>query len=250
MKNKSSGANLSEDIIEKIDLYVNKQLDPSEIQDLWSELVGHPEALDYLKTVANLRKIAEDEQKQVHGKGSGRIYQSRTWMWAAAAAAIVLVVLIGQFRSEGELVTVSPLAQIELDYYRSSDDQPERTDEENVIREAIVLANRGDAYLAIQLLDSTLGVSNNPIERARLHLNAGSILYNLARYEEAAERFEQIIRMEIEELQIQERTYWYLGNAYFQLNRLKEAKHAFQQTYELNGAYKRVAERYLQSLPA
>ena len=173
----------------------------------------------------------------------------KPWVWAAAAAALLLIAAIGLFQPAGQMESVSPVEQIELDYYRSSGDISESSDEESVIREAIMLANRGESNQAIQLIDSTLNRVDHPLDRARLELNAGSILYNMARYSEAAQRFENITDMDLSEEILKERAFWYLGNAYFQMNRIEEAKQAFRQTYEFNGAYSRVAERYLQSLP-
>lgn len=253
MKRQNDKQPFPPELEEMMERYLAEDMNPEEIHELWSELIQYPDAIDYLKTVANLQQLSElEKQESKGGRRDGRavIRPIRNWVWPAAAAALVLIAAIGLFRSASENEMVSPVERIELDYYRSSDDQPDLSDRENAIREAIILANRGEPNQAIQLLDSTLERVQNPIDRAELHLNAGSILYNMAQYNEAASRFEQIIDMDLNDLLLEEQAYWYLGNAYFQMNRIQEAKQAFRQTYELNGAYRRVAERYLESLPA
>ncbi len=50
------------------------------------------------------------------------------------------------------------------------------------------------------------------------------------------------------EVLIREKAYWYLGNSYFQMNQLEQARQAIQHAYELNGAYRRVTKHYLDAL--
>src|SRR5690625_6677621 len=99
--------------------------------------------------------------------------------------------------------------------------------------------------MSIDLMEEELQSNRDNYRRSQLTLNAGSILYNNSSYTEAAGRFERIVNEEIGDLLIQERAWWYLGNTYFQLNRMDEALQAFRRAYELNGAYSRVAESYL-----
>lgn len=239
----------------KIDLYVNGKLDQHQIDELWSELIQDESALDYLKTVANLKELAGRERELYPGRarqsGYDRTNEPRTpWMIAAAAAVLLMIGSWGVLQLDWEDQQPEPIAQIELDYYRSGESSIDPTSDETVIREAIILANRGEHLMAIDLLEQELESTSDSYSRSQLYLNAGSILYNNSSYAEAASRFERIVNEEIGDLLIQERAWWYLGNTYFQLNRMDEALQAFRRAYELNGAYSRVAESYLKALAA
>jgi len=237
----------------KIDLYVNGKLDQHQIDELWSVLIQDESALDYLKTVANLKELADREREQCPDKtlqgGYERTNEPRTpWIVAAAAAVLLIIGSWGVLQLDRADQQPEPIAQIELDYYRSGESSIDPTSDEAVIREAIILANRGEHLMAIDLLEQELESTSDSYSRSQLYLNAGSILYNNSSYAEAAGRFERIVNEEIGDLLIQERAWWYLGNTYFQLNRMDEALQAFRRAYELNGAYSRVAESYLKAL--
>jgi hypothetical protein len=45
-----------------------------------------------------------------------------------------------------------------------------------------------------------------------------------------------------------EKAYWYTGNAYFHLDQLSSAQNYIEKAYELNGAYRRVTQSYLNAL--
>ena len=167
---------------------------------------------------------------------------------AAAAAMILIVGAFGLLQFSAESGSIEPIAAIELDYYRSADGTTEGSTGDSVIREAIVLANEGQYQQAVEVIESELNNISDANSRALLFINAGSILYNVSMYEEAAIRFERVVELDESDPLVRERAYWYLGNTYFQMNKLNEAKQAFEQAYELNGAYSRVAQSYLRAL--
>ncbi len=232
----------------KIDLYINGQLDTEQIDDLWVELIQDEKTLDYIKTVATLKMIVDEQEKAE----KATIYRlnRNNWVMAAVAAIVLIVGAFGllqlQFGSETQSVT--PISSIELDYYRSADGSVDGSSEESVIRQAIVLANQGDYQLAVEILETELNHIRDANSRALLYINAGSIFYNTSIYEEAALRFEEVVDINESDRLVRERAYWYLGNTYFQLNKIEEARTAFQKAYELDGAYSRVAQSYLRAL--
>jgi tetratricopeptide (TPR) repeat protein len=234
----------------KIDLYVHGQLNDEQIDDLWAELIQNNYALDYLKTVASLKGVIDEESRQEldQKKSNVRILKSSNWYMAAAAALVLIVGAFGLLQLNTETEFVDPIASIELDYYRSADGTAEGDGGDTVIREAIVLANEGEYQQAIEIIDSGLNQVSDADSRALLFINAGSILYNVSMYEDAIIRFEKVVEIEESDPLVRERAYWYLGNTFFQLNKLEEAKQAFQNAYELNGAYSRVAQSYLKAL--
>ena len=46
------------DLAEKVDSYINGQLSAKEIDNLWADLIQNENYMDYLKTVASLKKIS------------------------------------------------------------------------------------------------------------------------------------------------------------------------------------------------
>ena len=234
---------------EKIDLYINGQLSEEEIDELWAELIQDGYHLEYLKTAANLRDmlIREREREEAAAPKQYRYY----------AAAAVIALLIGlvtiftlpQFNTGTE---VRPIETIELDYYRSADGSVTNGNEhQQVIREAITLANAGKFNEAVNLLKNERQKASSTKWVAELNLNLGALYYNENQFGESTAYFEEVIA-EKEELEVLtvEKAYWYLGNAYFQLDQLDKARANIEQAYELNGAYRRVAQSYLNALAA
>lgn len=241
---------ITEDLERKIDQYIHGKLDVKEVDELWAELIQDEDYLDYLETMANLKQIIEEREQAQSGlyliKSKGR-----KWMVAAAAAAVLIAGSLAIYNVSYQVESVQPISSIELDYYRSSSEltDQEGKSSEQAIREAIILANNGEYQKAIERIDEELDVTDDLGVRATLHINAGSIMYNIGKYEAALERFITVIEYQgSDDIIIRERAYWYLGNTYFQLNNLENARQAFQKAYELNGAYSRIAESYLRAL--
>lgn len=241
-------SNINTELEDKIDDYIEGRLSSEEIDELWIELIQDDYYLDYLKSTANLKKILSSEEE---GKG-GILSMKPTPKWFAAVAAIFLLVssiaVMNLYTPSSE--TLQPISSIELDYYRSAEGAatPDEGFESN--RQAIMLANRGDNEAALRLIDEQISQAVSDVERAELMITAGSILYNSGRFVDAIQRFEIALNYEIDDILVRERSFWYIGNAYFQLNRIPEAKAALEKAYELNGAYSRVAQSYLRALSA
>jgi tetratricopeptide (TPR) repeat protein len=242
-------SNSKKELERKIDLYVNGQLSPEEVDELWVDLVQDDYYLDYLKTVAATKNVVEKQRK----RDASIFYlnpEYRSWVATAAAAVVLLVgsmvIYTNTTLSSG---SVSPLSMIEMDYYRSSDGTVlSEAESADVIMEAIVLANSGSQQEALRVLDNALASTDDGIRIVELQINAGSILYNMGNFTESIERFETATSYTMIDSLIRERAYWYLGNAYFQTNETDKAIIAFRNAYDLNGAYSRVIRTYLDAL--
>lgn len=234
-------------ILEKrIEEYVDGKLTSSEIDELWADLINNEYYLDYMKSVASLKKIAEDRQKEANREKE----DSRKRVWISAAAAVLLMISsIAIFNlSTGTSEMIAPISSIELDYYRSADGMATEQLESDVVRRAISTANTGEVSAALNLLDDELKNTSIEYERAELLITSGSILYNSGQFDDAISRFEAALELDYDDMLLRERNYWYLGNAYFQINLLDEAKVALENAFELNGSYSRVAQSYLRAL--
>ena len=229
---------INKELEKKIDLYINGQLSHEEIEELWAELIQDGHHLDYLKTVANTKAVIESNRKK------GKIFNfSQSWTYAAAAAIALLIAVMTMltypsFQSE----QVEPITNIELDVYRGENNN------RAVLMSALTLANSGKTQEAIVVLEDELQKAEDAAWIAELHLNIGSLHYNSGNYTQAVENFEQVVNKDEVDILTREKGYWYLGNAYFQLNQLDKAEAAIQSAYDLNGAYRRVAQSYLNAL--
>ena len=239
-------SNRNKDLEKRIEAYVDGNLSPQEVDELWAELLDNEYYYDYMKSVASLKKISEDRENDSKLQRA----DSQKTVWLSAAAAILLMfgaATIFNLSTE-PAETVSPISSIELDYYRSSDGMLDDGMSSDVVRRAISTANTGDVAEALRLINEELQKDNSEYKEAELLITSGSILYNSGRFTEAIDRFETALNIEYDDMMLRERNYWYLGNAYFQVNKLDEAKLALEQAFELNGAYSRVAQSYLRAL--
>ena len=232
---------------EKIDRYVNGQLSAEETDELWAELIQDDYHLDYMKSVANVKAVIEQKKERRRARKS-----RQKWYYAAAAAVVLLIGVVSymNFYSQGETDSIQPVSQVELDYYRSGDGNlsPE-SENAKIISNAIQLANEGNVDRAISLLDDELQKASDPGWIAELSLNLGSLHYNEGNYQESITYYQRVIEhnKKIDVLML-EKAYWYMGNAHFHMDRLVEARSNIEKAYELNGAYRRVSESYLNAL--
>ncbi|MCW9707840.1 tetratricopeptide repeat protein [Fodinibius salsisoli] len=239
----------NEELKHKIDLYVEGQLSAREVDELWAELIQDERYMDYMKSVANLKGIV-DKRKE-----TAKVTPLSTYVYYAAAAVVaILVTVFGviNFASQSTQQLISPVDDVELQYYRSSDGTLSSENEEDAVEKAIILANEGNDTQAINLLEGKLqNAALASDKKVELSLTLGSLYYNKAEYSQAIKVYGNVIEQngqaDIDVLSL-EKAYWYRGNAYLQKELISEARADMQKAYELNGAYRRVAERYLDAL--
>ena len=239
-------SNIKNDLEQEIDDYLAGRLSPEEIDDLWAELIQDDYYLDYMKSAASLKKLIENEENEL-----SRVFQfTPTQKWFSAAAAVLLlvgsVVVFNLTVQSPE--TLQPISAIELDYYRSAEGAATEAEASEMLQQVVMAANQGNVEAAIAIIDNEIATAGTVNKASELMITAGSILYNNGYYLEAINRFEQSLSNEPDDLLLKERAWWYLGNAYFQLNMIDEAKEALENAYQLNGAYSRVAQSYLKAL--
>ena len=239
-------SNRNKDLEKRIEAYVDGNLSTREIDELWAELIDNEYYYDYMKSVASMKKISMTRESESKLQKA----ESRKSVWLSAAAAILLMfgaATIFNISTE-PAESVSPISSIELDYYRSADGMVDDDTKSDVVRRAISTANTGDVAEALSMINEELQKDNSDYKEAELLITSGSILYNSGRFAEAINRFETALKINYDDMMLRERNYWYLGNAYFQINKLDDAKFALEQAFELNGAYSRVAQSYLRAL--
>lgn len=242
----------NEELKHKIDLYIEGQLTASEVDELWAELIQDERYMDYMKSVANLKAVVHKRKQEETGK----VTSPPTYIYYAAAAVVALLITVFgviNFASQSNPQMISPVEDVELEYYRSSDGALTPEKSEGSIQDAIALANQGEEDQAISMLKGELGDEKlTSAQKIELRLTLGSLYYNRAQYNHAIKAYSNIIdqhdKADIDVLSL-EKAYWYRGNAYLQQESVSKARTDIQKAYELNGAYRRVANRYLNALP-
>lgn len=236
---------INKELERQIDLYVNGKLTPEQTDELWAELIQDEYYLDYMKSVANLKGVI-DKKRNVSSKP--RTLNIGSYVKYAAAAAVIIAVGLFGFSNlyTDSLSNIEPISEIPLDNYREADGTLNGNESEKTIREAVALANSGEIEKAITLLVKELENAEEPGYKAKVALSLGSIQYNAGAYERSIENFQMAIAQPEIDILVLEEAYWFLGNAYFQTDQITEARTAFEKAYELNGAYRRVVESYLE----
>ncbi|HCD52612.1 MAG TPA: hypothetical protein DEQ34_09205 [Balneolaceae bacterium] len=240
-------SNFNKELEEKIDLYVNGRLSQEEVDELWAELIQDEYYLDYTKSVANLKAVIEAKREE---QTVAPVYSIRKYVNYGVAAAIALIIgVVGimNYSANTSTDSVNPLSTLELNVYRDANNSPALTNN-SVIKEAIQLAANGEVEEAISMLELELEQKHSNELTAEISLTLGSIQYNYGNYEEALDNFLVVVELDEINDEVLEKGYWYLGNAYFQLDRLEEARVAFEKTYDMNLGFSRVAKSYLDAL--
>lgn len=240
--------NQNKDLERKIDLYLNEKLSEDQVDDLWSELIQDGYYLDYMKSVANLKSIIVDNRESVKPTFVKQVRKYAAYVTAAAVVIFVGVLGVMNYSSNNSPL-VSPIAEIGLDIVRSDVGVSANVTNETIKR-AIQLAADGNTLEAKELLSTELKEEQDPSLIAEFSITLGSIHYNLGEYNEAVSSFNTAVAQKNISESILEKGYWLLANSYFQLDQLAEAKIAFQNTYDLDRQYSRIAKSYINALNA
>lgn len=236
----------------QIDSYRSGRLTENEIDALWEKMIEEPEHLEYLKNAVNLEAIAEkqkgDRIKSIFGKGESilRLRHVGTFGRVAAIGIIVVGLISTMLMFTSDYLTeADPMEQIEMNTYRSTN-IPEEVFEYQV-RRAVNLAAVEKYDEAVTLLASIKPEQLTEEQIISLKLNKGMIYYNGGDYNMAKKIFHDLLDSN-DDLHIlhSEKAHWILANTYLQLQEKEKARVHIQKTYDLNGSYRRLAERRLE----
>ncbi len=243
-------------IQEKIDAYRSGKLSEEEVDLLWAELIEDPDQLEYLINSVNLEAIASDKDIAQFTSGAQmkptsskrfRFYRLSGRTMRIAAVFLVLTGILSMIYLFGSdyVFEPEPIAVIELDSYRSSTIPTAVFDYQ--IQRAINYASLEQYDLALENIQEINPEYLSEEQKISLAINKGSIYYNRGNYAAAKNIFQEILDRSEEEMHVltKEKIHWFLGNTYLHLEEEDLAMIHIQKTYELNGAYRRLAKRYL-----
>lgn len=246
----------------QIDAYIKGHLSEQESEDLWKALLLRPEYIELLETELYIKRIIEEQDsaghegpKPVNKKSRSKRRFRSSWKWMAAAASVaILIISISYMQAEkekslqelllGEINVVENLASPEV--MRSQGE--EVTGIDSLLNLGFKAAISGDVEKAMGFYNNVIENYENAPNVSMAHLNLGIIQYNRDSYEEASKAFELAIEKVGDDRIIKEKAYWYLGNSYVKMDRLKDGREAILSTYRMDGIYKNPAERLLKKL--
>lgn len=248
------------EILERIDLYIRGKLTQDEIDELWITFLEHPEYYNILETEVHLKSLIkkgekpqlDSEKSESSNSNSAAIYNFKGWLYAAAAAVLLALGLQFFAIQQPDSMESFALAEIEqghligADVLRSNSGETENLDV--AINDALAAAYEGETERAIEQFQEILNQSPSDQQRARVEMNLGILLYNNGRFEAARDHFESVTEIEGLEDHQAEKSWWFLGNTYLNLNQPREAREAVFNAYSLDGRFQSAALSLLKKL--
>lgn len=243
------------EVIKLIDGYVKGQLSEEEKDKLWAYMLENPEYYDLMETEASLDAYLREKTKKeapVRSIGSGPM--SATWKWMAAAAAVAVLIVGLNLLSLQNDQSIREMAMNEISYgkietpdiMRSDTGKPRKIDSLlNLGFEAVV---SGEVQNALSIYNNIIDQYSDDPSVARAYLNVGIIQYNKGTYEQAARSFKKAVEIVEDNKLLEEKAYWYMGNAYINIERLPEARDAIHEAFSIDGIYRKPAFRLLRKL--
>ena len=244
----------------QIDAYVKGKLSDEEAQKLWEKLLQRPDYIDLLKTElgvkAILNKRSSKNSSNSASESNNIIYSiEHSWKWIAAAAAVALLVVslnIFQLDTNTSLQSEVPdqfnladnLSSAEVLRTQKGDTAPSDSLLNNGFQEAL----SGNISKAIDTYNEIIADYNDKPAATKAFLNKGIIQYNSGSFGESISSFQSVIDRKPTRETIKEKAYWYMGNAYVNLEQLQKAREAIHTVYSMDGIYRKPSFRLLRKL--
>ncbi len=244
-------SDINKDIQKQIDAYVKGELTEEQISDLWVEFAKNPALLDDLELEVGVYDLIKKESAS---SKKAPVKSLPSWTWhAAAAAVLVLVALVQLFQIPSKTSLDEFLvAEIGIDQIETSNGIRAK---EMVVSAADSILNLGFSELVAGKPNRALSLFNEVIRdydvepySSKAFLNKGIVYYNTAEYDSSIVAFLFALDRVSESKMIEEKAYWYLGNAYANVNELEKAREAVFQAYLLDGVFRESSFLLIQKL--
>jgi|GEM_PF-5719076 len=255
------------DLLQRIDRYLNGELSESEVDELWVEFLKEPEYLELMEAEAAARLSLEKRDNGGGANSGGRGgtpptdgSAPRRWFYSVSALLVVLMIfkwvpLRDSKKTAGLLAHIPVEELITVDIFRSGGDQSARPEESDgrageMINRGYRTALSGDVPGSLAIYSALLEKELPLYQKGVVRFNAGLLLYNQTRYEEAAMLFEQALATESLVSYQKEKAMWFLGQTLGQLNDHQSVLELMEEIVALEGSYSREAEQMSRQLEA
>ncbi len=244
----------NKDIQNKIDSYVKGLLTEEQIIDLWVQFAKEPELLDQLELEVGIKKLIEEEALKSTKTTPAKTLSLPRWTWHAAAAAVLLIV------ASIQLLQVD--SKTELDQFITQSIAPDQLETGDGVRSKDMVIIKADSLLnlgfsafisgnfrqATSLFDEVIENYDTEPYGSKAFTNKGIIQYNQGEYVASIESFDSALERVSESRMIEEKAYWYKGNALVNIGELEEARVSVFNAYALDGIFRKPAFLLLQKL--
>ena len=246
----------------QIDAYIKGNLNEEQAHKLWEQLLQRPDYIELLNTELGVKSIVEERKANQEKTGTSSaeehtlIYtlkQSKKWI-AAAAAVVVLVIAVNILQVDTQQ-TLEELALKDINIAENLSSaqilRSQKTDitpSDSLLNRGFEAAISGDMDQAITMYNKIIEEYGNKPAAVQAFLNKGIIQYNNGNYSESIASFEAVLKKVESKPVVREKAHWYMGNAYINLEKLKEARTEIKKTYAMDGIYRKSAFRMLKKL--
>ena len=246
------------EISRKITQYLKGDLNNEEIDQLWEEFLKDPELFSQFETELNLHDMFRKQKEEAnrnstHKSGVVRkLNNYKTWIYAAAAAVLLSLSLQLFSIQDGDLLQSSAIASIDVTEMMGADIF--RGDEESVndldisINVALAKALDEEFDEAISILENLLDEDLSAQQFGRVSLNLGILRYNKADYQRSVYHFQQVLDTDSLPEFFEEKAWWFMGNAYLNINEPVNAREAVFNAYTMDGRFASPALNLLKKL--
>jgi tetratricopeptide (TPR) repeat protein len=244
---------------QEIDAYVKGKLSEEEAQRLWEKLLQHPGYIELLKTELGVKSILKKRSSSSNStpdEENGIIYSiQRSWKWMATAAAVALLVVSINFFQldtsaslQSEVPSQFNLAEnlSSAEVFRSQ--KTETLPADSLLNRGFEAALSGDISKAIAVYDKIISKYGDEPAATKAYLNKGIIQYNSGGFGESIKSFKAVIDRDAKREVLKEKAYWYMGNAYINIEQLEKARKAIHKVYSMDGIYRQPSFRLLKKL--
>lgn len=247
---------------QQIDAYIKGKLSEEEAHKLWEKLLLRPDYVELLETELGVKSILQSRSSDYSATDAPEVEERATvyrlkqsWKWIAAAASVAILVVAINFLQVNTNQSVGDLAIKNIDISTNISSAPVLRSQKGTITPGDSLLNRGfEAALsgnvekAVQIYDKIIAEFSADPAAVKAYLNKGIMEYNSGNFKNAIHSFQQVIVQVKERPVTKEKAYWYMGNAYMNIEQLTEAREAIHKTYEMDGIYRQPAFRILRKL--
>ena len=235
-----------EQILQKIDDYLNGKLSTGEIEELWVEILDQPEYVDYINTLVNVKEVLKNRKKPLSfwKRNRNRIGA------IAAVLAIAIVFSLIKFNTRSiQFSTVRQIQSSELESpatTRALNEHFSKSD--SLLNLGYVEAAKGHISKAIGYFNELALKNGDNADMAKAFFNIGVLHYNSENFEKAESSFINALDHIQNDDILKEKTTWLLGNTYVKLGNLHQAHETLTKVAEMNGIYKEKASSLLNKI--
>lgn len=253
------------EILKQIDAYLKGALSNEEINELWVNLLKHPQYLDYLETEAAIKDICLDKLSDKSGGDTKERAEEPSKRWisngnpgiligGALAATLALLISLMFLLQEPGTQSASELAINDIPAMQMESPATTRSNEEDntpldsLISQGLQAAFDNNISKAKRIYEKIIRQYDSEPSVAMAFLNLGIINYNLGEYTAAIDNFKSALSVPGVTMLVSEKAYWYMGNAYLNVNRWEEARNAVYNAYVEQGVFRKPAKNLLENI--